>query len=278
MQTQCPHCHTLFRLTEAQLDIADGLVRCGYCNAVFNALHTNEIIDNDRQLDVFEDTLAANFGAAENTHEPEAIEHEATAPEHIETGTATPVHNNEAGDLLAEESRDVIPEQFRGDRPGTHSTWSTLLWSIAVLLLIFSLVAEYAWFNRDQLLDKPQLLPYIARACELVRCDGHISLRDPASIEMLSRNVYTHPNEKNALMITATMINHAGFAQALPDVQIEFSSTRGVVVASRRFEPSEYLRLGHDELLPMQPDQPVRFNLEIADPGKDAITYEFMFL
>jgi predicted Zn finger-like uncharacterized protein len=58
MQTECPHCHTLFRLTEAQLDMAGGLVRCGYCNAVFNALHTDDFGDNDRQLDVFEQAPA----------------------------------------------------------------------------------------------------------------------------------------------------------------------------------------------------------------------------
>jgi len=28
----------------------------------------------------------------------------------------------------------------------------------------------------------------------------------------------------------------------------------------------------------MQPDTPVTFNLEVVDPGKNAITYEFQFL
>lgn len=35
--TRCPHCETRFRVTEEQLGIARGKVRCGHCMEVFNA-------------------------------------------------------------------------------------------------------------------------------------------------------------------------------------------------------------------------------------------------
>jgi predicted Zn finger-like uncharacterized protein len=35
--TQCPNCRTSFRVTEAQLNIANGAVRCGSCLHIFNA-------------------------------------------------------------------------------------------------------------------------------------------------------------------------------------------------------------------------------------------------
>lgn len=35
--TQCPKCQTSFRVTDAQLDIANGAVRCGSCLHIFNA-------------------------------------------------------------------------------------------------------------------------------------------------------------------------------------------------------------------------------------------------
>ena len=35
--TKCPHCSTTFRLTQAQLEIAGGAVRCGACYQVFHA-------------------------------------------------------------------------------------------------------------------------------------------------------------------------------------------------------------------------------------------------
>ncbi|MGD9000733.1 MAG: zinc-ribbon domain-containing protein, partial [Granulosicoccaceae bacterium] len=36
MYTCCPHCQTCFRITKAQLDVAQGKVRCGHCKQVFN--------------------------------------------------------------------------------------------------------------------------------------------------------------------------------------------------------------------------------------------------
>ncbi|MCU7835000.1 MAG: zinc-ribbon domain-containing protein [gamma proteobacterium symbiont of Taylorina sp.] len=37
MFTNCPHCKTHFAVTQEALEIADGMVRCGQCNQVFNA-------------------------------------------------------------------------------------------------------------------------------------------------------------------------------------------------------------------------------------------------
>lgn len=38
LQTRCPKCDTRFRVTDAQLSVAGGKVRCGNCMAVFNAV------------------------------------------------------------------------------------------------------------------------------------------------------------------------------------------------------------------------------------------------
>ena len=43
--TQCPECGTRFKVSQAQLDMHHGMVRCGRCQAIFNAtkqLHDNE--------------------------------------------------------------------------------------------------------------------------------------------------------------------------------------------------------------------------------------------
>ena len=40
MQTSCPECRTTFRVSQEQLGLRRGLVRCGTCNAVFNAYDT----------------------------------------------------------------------------------------------------------------------------------------------------------------------------------------------------------------------------------------------
>ena len=108
-------------------------------------------------------------------------------------------------------------------------------------------------------------------------------MRNPAKIELISRNVYSHPNEKNALMVNITMKNHADFAQPYPIMQIKFSDVRGGNVAARRFLPAEYLpeelqRQDSQQLQLLEPDTNMTFTMEIQDPGKQAMTYEFDFL
>lgn len=51
--TKCPHCSTTFRLTQAQLDIAGGAVRCGACYQVFHAAEhivKTSVVEEHRQI------------------------------------------------------------------------------------------------------------------------------------------------------------------------------------------------------------------------------------
>ena len=244
MQAECPNCHTLFRVTETQLDMADGMVRCGFCKQVFNARLAND-----------EDT------SREETQQPQLSPQIETEHESFNSGTPD----------------DNVPDTFSIEtHAGTYSVLATVSWSLAILLLIAALAAEYIWFNQPELMLDPRLEPVTAKLCELTDCK-HLQMRDVSEIEMVSRNVYTHPNEKDALMVSTTLVNHANYAQPFPDVQIDFSNVRGELVASRRFIPEEYLQIDSEQLIPLLPGNPITFGLEIVDPGTEAITYEFSF-
>jgi len=45
--TQCPHCETSFNITQAQLKLANGKVRCGFCLRTFSALEQQLFIEED---------------------------------------------------------------------------------------------------------------------------------------------------------------------------------------------------------------------------------------
>jgi predicted Zn finger-like uncharacterized protein len=36
LATQCPHCHTTFRVASDQLKLRGGIVRCGACQSIFD--------------------------------------------------------------------------------------------------------------------------------------------------------------------------------------------------------------------------------------------------
>ena len=255
MQTKCPHCHTVFRIAQTQLEMADGLVRCGFCKKIFHAQIENELTGDENRGDSLSETRETD------SHQAKAV---------VATGT--------------DQNRFTLTddEAFMADalEPQAHvkpySAFATTAWSLAILILIATLITEYLWFNQPELLQSPQLKPITDRLCEWVDCE-RLQMRDAKQIELVSRNVYTHPNAKDALMITTTIVNHASYAQPYPNVQIDFSDVRGELIASRRFTPGEYLQVEKMQPGLLQSGTPVTFGLEIQDPGNQAITYEFSF-
>ena len=300
MQTQCPHCDTKFRVTEAQVQAADGFVRCGVCNEVFNAIevasqdkHQASLLDDDAAKESSEKEspiaeLTAEKQPAAVTEENESIE-ELPDDEAVNVNerTAADESKKDAFDFFNEESNEslqhVVPDKYRDSYSSqSPSHLATALWSTGILALTATLIIEYAWFNREQLNKIPELQGTISILCQQFKCKN-VSIRDPANIELITRNIYSHPNEKSALMVNITMKNNAAFAQPYPVMQIDFSDIRGNSVAARRFWPKEYLanesQQGNTEQPSLlQANTSASVTLEIQDPGKQAMTYEFNFL
>jgi len=276
MQTHCPQCGTQFRLTETQINIADGYVRCGICEEIFNVY---EVVNKTSLEDDHQQSLPGSCDADKQPPDI-AINVDIEASE-------TAVSDESQKDTFDFFDKDssalmeyVVPEEFRESH--SHSTASTVLWGIGFLLLTATLLIEYVWFNRDQFIQVPEFQAEIEKLCQAFECKK-LSIRDPSKIELIARNIYSHPNEKDALMIDVTMRNNANFSQPYPVMQINFSDIRGGTVAARRFLSTEYLPIEYKQgdnkqqrLLP--PDTSTSITLEIQDPGIQAMTYEFNFL
>lgn len=244
MQTECPHCHTIFRINESELHKASGQVRCGHCLAVFTA-------DNPYNTSTYQDTI--NSLQDDDSHT-----------------------TDDAVNIVA----DVIPPELRAESRKGKSRYGfigTLLLGLAIILSILAGLLQYTYYNRDNLVKIPQLRPWLEQGCQLVNCTLPAP-RDTRLIVLSSKNIFTHPNTENALMISATIINQASFEQDFPIIELRFENVRGKTIAGRRFHAQEYLGIPKNQLRKMQPDFPVNFNLEIKDPGNDMVSYEFSFL
>ncbi|MDT8385507.1 MAG: DUF3426 domain-containing protein [Gammaproteobacteria bacterium] len=147
-------------------------------------------------------------------------------------------------------------------------------WVVGSLLLILTLVLQMAYFSRDELARDASLRPWLIQLCQLAGC----SLSQPydiAQIEIIGREVRSHPSARKALIASTSLINHASFVQPYPLVTVVFSDINGKPMALRRFTPREYLSNNADLAAGMTPDMPVRIELELVDPGKAAVNYEF---
>ncbi len=242
MQTECPHCHTVFRIDESLLNQADGQVRCGHCLAVFTA---------------------------ENPYHAQSFE----TPESETTEDNNPLTDSQ---ILS----DVIPPELRAESRNGKKRFGfigTLLLTLGILLSIVAGLLQYTYYNRHELVKSSDLRPWLQQACNLVGCQLPLP-KDVKSIVLSSKNIFTHPNTENALMVSVTIINQANFAQDFPVLELRFENIRGQTIAARRFNAEEYLGISNQQLAKMQPDMPVSFNLEIKDPGSEMVSYEFDFL
>lgn len=163
----------------------------------------------------------------------------------------------------------------------TASTGKNILKRISLafvnLILIGVLVGQFLWFNRDRLSLREDMRAYYLDVCAYVEKTVDCNLPDYVSLKQISTRrliVRSHPRISNALVIDAIILNSGIFAQPFPGLELKFTDIESNIVASRRFDASEYLGGELTGLEYMPGGTEVRLALEIVDPGEAAISYE----
>lgn len=183
----------------------------------------------------------------------------------------TPVGFGELADLRPEEL--AAPEEPAYTPRPAAKPW--MKWLSVVLVL--ALIAQIIIWNRKTLIEVPGMRPVVTALCTVAGCDIG-ARRDVTAIELVSHGIYSHPTVPDALMLKAEIANRAEFAQPYPVIQVDFSDIRGKAVALRRFGPSEYLDAASSPPSKMLPGETIPVILEVVDPGKHALAFEFSFL
>jgi predicted Zn finger-like uncharacterized protein len=151
-------------------------------------------------------------------------------------------------------------------------------WGVAAALLLTTLAGQVMWQQREWVFDRlPQARALWDHWCANRFCALPVR-RDLQSLHVASRDVREHPQYADALLVNATVVNEAAYAQPFPVVELTLFDQGGSVIGVRRFDPDEYL----DSSIPidagMKPGQPVYIVLELAGVGSRAVSFEFKFL
>jgi len=245
--------------------MAEGLVRCGICDSVFNG---RDYIEDDQNL-------------SETSDETQEHEQQPSLDDNGFDDDSWPNDENEVAvqqdddDALIDADR--IPTVIRDDFGGniltkTNSPIQIAVFTLGAIALAIFFLGQISYWQKVDILPST----WVNGFCKTFGCDNN-NTRDLAAIKILNRNIYTHPNEKKALMITTSFVNQSPSAQAFPLLEITLLDTHGQIVAIRRFSPNDYLvnKSLADTLMP--PNQPVGARLEVLDPGNKVIAYEFEF-
>jgi len=148
---------------------------------------------------------------------------------------------------------------------------------IGGFLLILLLGLQYMYTNREQFAAYPETRGIVTTLCKITGCElaPQVNL---ASIQLLNHAVYSHPTRENALIIKALIRNRAEFQQPYPIIKLTLGDLNDNMVAMRRFGPGEYLSEQVEENALMPVNQNIAVQLQVIDPGPNAVAFEFDFL
>jgi predicted Zn finger-like uncharacterized protein len=255
--TQCPTCSTRFRVTQDQLDAYHGMVRCGRCEAVFNAIEHLYDDGPSPQLDlpIMLDEAPEQPDLASEIAEAEAALMAAESFELPAAEQEPPKQDTDTSD--DDEGFLATPKKKRTGWP----------WSLAGIVFLLVLLAQAAYFFRVELAARlPGLKPALITYCSLLGCQVTLP-KDADLMSIDSSDLEADPDHANVITLTATLHNHAPYAQAYPNLELTLNDINDKPVARRTFRPTEYLPKGIDEKsgLAGSRELNVRVNLDTAD-------------
>ena len=278
MLTRCPNCHTIFRIREDQLKMADGLAHCYRCEQVFNA-----------RENLTETSTAARPPSQQPTPASATFEGVHTA----DTIQSTQVESAIAGiqreitpASLAQETENTAPphpdtpplsiDELLAPPKKSRGFFATLFWLLASSALLAAAALQLAWFEREEVIKYPEGRMLLEKLCHYAKCQLP-ERRDLSLIKITQRQITSHPERHNALLVELTIQNQASFSQPYPILELSLSATDGALIARRSFSPAEYLDpvTASNRLMP--PGIPRQIRIEIEDPGADVTGFEFNF-
>lgn len=272
MRTRCPHCDTVFRITAEQLRVRFGMVRCGQCQAVFNAFDSLvEGSSGEPAAQPEPETAATSPLEEAGIHETQAVDSSAPDQQPPEALLAqqTPLQQPDPVEEEQPLTKEETPEQSTRaareaglmavrdltETPG-YDRWSastlagaddnvfapeamrrhSWLFALAALILVASLGAQMVYFFRSQLVIRFPGLASVYRTLDI-----GVPLPRQADLVSIEVSDLQSDDKLGLLVLQATLRNRAEYAQEWPLLEFTLTDTHDAVVARRVLKAADYL-------------------------------------
>jgi predicted Zn finger-like uncharacterized protein len=289
--TQCPECHTAFKVSPEHLAVANGWVRCGRCGGVFEALlHLESDEASEVAMAHGQNALASNTAAqavvsrsAENT-EPHADMPSRAKPDAISQSTT----QSAASDIDAfhDSLLSFVPGGLRqstspsvdangnahanvtataasnSEQVSTRPVW---LWLLAAVLTLTGLLQLVLWNRHVLVAQEPALQGLIEGLCTPIGCEWHW----PQTLEAVQiENSSFTENADGTYRLQLRLKNTQHHAVAMPLLELTLTDERDEVVLRRVFQPQE---LGLKEHMPALRDARSTLNFDLDENLKPRV-------
>ena len=263
MITQCPSCAAAYRVTPQQLQAQHGTVRCGRCATVFDGFKALATLRDDAPIET--PPPVVRVSGAEPTLPPPVTPVSASVSPGGAIQTAPPFVARPKRIVAPEPRLDLAAESFESASPRRRGGWG-----FGVLLLLFALAAQGAYFYRGELAaNLPETKPHLVKMCEYLRCTIALP-QQPRQISIEASDMQaTDPANTGLIALTATLRNQSAIALGYPALDVILTNSKEHTVARRIFLPAEYLDAGKDPRTGIPPNAEVTFrlNLDTGDLG-----------
>lgn len=151
--------------------------------------------------------------------------------------------------------------------------WGRILtWTFLSLVALSMLIAQYIYFNFNDLSADSRYRPHMEQVCEKFGCVLP-EIPDITKLKIDNLLIRPHPNVNGALQVDAIVNNTATFAQPFPGLHLKFTNRNDEVLSSRTLQPTEYLHGELSKLRRIPPSTPVRISVSVINPGDAAVNY-----
>ncbi len=171
---------------------------------------------------------------------------------------------------LADEAAAINAPVF--DEPEMEGTSRRWPWAVGVGVLMLTLAAQVVDARRDELLRKPAIGPLLAGVYSLFGMSVS-SPTDLSAYELRQWGAASDALQPGRLMLRASIVNRASYAQPFPLLRLALQDRYGTTVGVRDIEPVDYLP-GVNAATLIEPGQRADAEIRIVDPGKDAVGFE----
>ncbi len=253
MYTRCPGCHTVHPVNAPLLAQEHGKYRCGKCKQINNAL---EALFDEWPEPGDQPPVAGKLPVLGTQLDLEAAKQTRLEP----------------GETSYSSEEEVVENQGKGrNKKLVRAAWITT--AIAILILVTVYLAE---FFQYPLMESSSIKDMLTRTGQK---DGSLStpFRNLNQIQLLSRDMRSHPDRPDALNLSLTIVNRAARSQPFPELEVTLTDSVGQTLTKRLFHPNEYLPDDADIKAGMSPEAYLHISLELADPGHQAVGFELNF-